>query len=46
MVIVGGWFTVEPSEREAFVAGQAEAIRRSRAGVSNTQQYVVVKAAT
>ena len=31
MVIVGGWFTVEPSEREAFIAGQAEAIRRSRA---------------
>ena len=31
MVIVGGWFTVDPGERDAFVAGQADAIRRSRA---------------
>ena len=31
MVIVVGWFTVDPGERDAFVAGQADAIRRSRA---------------
>ena len=31
MVIVGGWFEVDPSERDAFVAAQADAIRRSRA---------------
>jgi quinol monooxygenase YgiN len=31
MVIVGGWFEVEPSERDAFVAGRVEGMRRSRA---------------
>lgn len=31
MVIVGGWFTVDRGERDAFVTGQADAIRRSRA---------------
>jgi len=31
MVIVGGWFTVDPGERDEFVAAQADAIRRSRA---------------
>ncbi len=31
MVIVGGWFEVDPSERDAYVAAQADAIRRSRA---------------
>lgn len=30
MVIVGGWFEVDPSERDAFVAGHADAMRRSR----------------
>ena len=31
MVIVGGWFEVDPSERDAFVAQRIEAMRRSRA---------------
>jgi quinol monooxygenase YgiN len=31
MVIVGGWFEVDPGERDAFVAGQVDAMRRSRA---------------
>ena len=31
MVIVGGWFEVDPSERDAFVAQRVEAMRRSRA---------------
>ena len=31
MVIVGGWFEVEPGERDAFVAERADVMRRSRA---------------
>jgi quinol monooxygenase YgiN len=31
MVIVGGWFEVDPSERDAFVAQRIEAMRTSRA---------------
>jgi quinol monooxygenase YgiN len=31
MVIVGGWFEVEPDERDAFVAGRTEGMRKSRA---------------
>jgi quinol monooxygenase YgiN len=31
MVIVGGWFEVDPGERDAFVAGRVEGMRRSRA---------------
>ena len=31
MVIVGGHFEVEPSERDAFVAERADVMRRSRA---------------
>jgi quinol monooxygenase YgiN len=31
MVIVGGWFEVEPSDRDAFVAQRVDAMRRSRA---------------
>lgn len=31
MVIVGGWFEVDPSERDAFVAGRVEGTRASRA---------------
>jgi quinol monooxygenase YgiN len=31
MVIVGGWFEVEPSARDAFVAGRVDGMRRSRA---------------
>ena len=31
MVIVAGWFEVDPSERDAFVAGRADGMRRSRA---------------
>ena len=31
MVIVAGWFQVDPSERDAFVAGRVEAMKRSRA---------------
>jgi quinol monooxygenase YgiN len=31
MVIVGGWFEVDPSERDAFVTGRIDAMRRSRA---------------
>ena len=31
MVIVGGWFEVDPAERDAFVASRIESIRRSRA---------------
>lgn len=30
MVIVGGWFEVDPNERDAFVAGRVEGMRRSR----------------
>ncbi len=30
MLIVGGWFEVDPSERDAFVAGRVEAMRNSR----------------
>ena len=31
MVIVGGWFEVDPSERDAFVAERADVMLRSRA---------------
>jgi quinol monooxygenase YgiN len=31
MVIVGGWFEVDPSERDAFVAERIESMRTSRA---------------
>jgi quinol monooxygenase YgiN len=31
MVIVGGAFEVDPSERDAFIAGRIDSIRRSRA---------------
>jgi quinol monooxygenase YgiN len=31
MVIVGGWFEVEPAERDAFIAERSEVILRSRA---------------
>jgi quinol monooxygenase YgiN len=31
MVIVGGWFEVDRDERDAFVAGRIEGMRRSRA---------------
>jgi quinol monooxygenase YgiN len=31
MVIVGGWFEVEPGERDAFVASRIDGMRRSRA---------------
>jgi quinol monooxygenase YgiN len=31
VVIVGGWFEVDPSERDAFVAQRVEAMVRSRA---------------
>ena len=31
MVIVGGWFEVDPSERDAFVAERTEVMQRSRA---------------
>lgn len=30
MVIVGGEFELEPAERDAFLAGRAETMRRSR----------------
>jgi quinol monooxygenase YgiN len=31
LVIVGGWFEVDPNERDAFLAERVEAMRRSRA---------------
>ena len=31
MVIVAGWFEVEPAQRDAFVAGRVDAMVRSRA---------------
>ena len=31
MVIVGGWFEVDPNERDAFVAERVGSMRRSRA---------------
>ena len=31
MIVVGGWFEVDPSERDAFVAERADAMLRSRA---------------
>jgi len=31
MVIVGGWFEVDPGERDAFLAARADSVRRSRA---------------
>ena len=31
MVIVGGWFEVDPEERDAFIAGRVEGMQRSRA---------------
>ena len=31
MVIVGGWFEVDPDARDAFVSERAEVMRRSRA---------------
>ena len=31
MVIVGGWFEVDPSERDAFIAQRIEGMRTSRA---------------
>ena len=31
MVIVGGWFEVDPDARDAFVAERAQVMRRSRA---------------
>jgi quinol monooxygenase YgiN len=40
MVIVGGWFQVEPGERDAFIAGQLESMRASRAE-AGCIEYVV-----
>jgi quinol monooxygenase YgiN len=31
VVIVGGWFEVDPKERDAFLAQRVDAMRRSRA---------------
>jgi quinol monooxygenase YgiN len=31
LLIVGGWFEVDPSERDAFVAARIESMRASRA---------------
>ena len=31
MVIVGGWFEVDPGERDAFVAQRIDGMKRSRA---------------
>jgi quinol monooxygenase YgiN len=31
VVIVGGWFEVDPNERDAFLAQQVDSMRRSRA---------------
>jgi quinol monooxygenase YgiN len=31
LVIVAGWFEVDPSERDAFLARRVDAMRRSRA---------------
>ena len=31
MVIVGGWFEVDPDDRDAFIAQRIAAMRRSRA---------------
>ena len=31
MVIVAGWFEIDPAERDAFVAGRVDAMVRSRA---------------
>ena len=31
MLIVGGWFELEPSERDAFVVGRLDSVRSSRA---------------
>jgi quinol monooxygenase YgiN len=31
LVIVAGWFQVDPGERDAFVAGRVDAMKRSRA---------------
>jgi quinol monooxygenase YgiN len=31
LVIVAGWFEVDPSERDAFLAQRVDAMRRSRA---------------
>jgi quinol monooxygenase YgiN len=40
MVIVGGWFEVDPSERDAFIAGQLDSMRASRAE-AGCIEYVV-----
>jgi quinol monooxygenase YgiN len=40
MVIVGGWFEVEPGDRDAFVAGRADSVRRSR-GEDGCLEYVI-----
>jgi quinol monooxygenase YgiN len=31
MVIVGGWFEIDPAQRDAFVAARADSVRTSRA---------------
>ena len=40
MVIVGGWFEVDPGERDAFVAGRVDGMRRSR-GEPGCIEYVI-----
>ena len=40
MIIVGGAFEVEPSERDAFVASRLDAMRASRAEAGNLE-YVI-----
>ncbi len=40
MVIVGGWFEVDPVERDAFVAARADDVLRSR-GEQGCIEYVI-----
>jgi quinol monooxygenase YgiN len=35
VIIVAGWFEIEPSERDAFLASHAETMRTSRAEPGN-----------
>jgi quinol monooxygenase YgiN len=40
VIIVGGWYEVDPAERDAFVASRAEGVRKARAEAGNLEYNV------
>ncbi len=40
MIIVAGWYEVDPDERDAFVASRADGVRKARAEAGNLEYNV------